>query len=492
MDGWCGRGPRAGIPCTDHEGNEYKSLSAMCRKWGITAPTFLKRRENGMSLEQALTAPKRKGPGRACTDHKGNQYQSLQDMFRAYDTNYTVYHYRHEVMGWSQKDALETPISDSDMAGAHACMDHLGNEFPSKKAMCEFWHVPRNVFFTRVKAGKSLKECLDPSTTGRKFNSRQSNKVRDHLGQEHYNLDAMCAAWNITKSAYMINIRNGLPLDRALTERTSRPKKPKDHTGQEHESINAMCRAWGVTKTTLRARLELGWTLEAILTHPEDNSHLIRCKDHLGNEYPSQRAMLAAWNVTYATFKHRQKRGLSLQDCLDPGSLHMTPYEDHQGHKFPCLAAMLDYWCVHVPNWHSRAKDKGMATEQALTLMTRNAELPGGIVIGKAYGDKWYRIHTPHGDAVLDTGAIIGLARKYRLEEAVLSETLPDGMRVKRISDSWFQVWGTSGTGPAPGIIMSASDAWLECCLKKYEPKPKKSVQIPSGRRRGAANESKH
>ena len=485
-----GRGPgsRAGIPCKDHEGNEFKSVAEMCRHWNITACAYAGRRKKGYSVEESLTMPKRTGPGKPCKDHKGNSYPSQTAMFKAYNTNYTVYHYRHDVMGWSQKDALEKPITDSDLAGAHACRDHLGNAFPSKKAMCEFWHVPRNVYFTRVKAGKTLEECLSPATTGRRNGSRQSNRVKDHLGREHYNLDAMCAHWGITKSDYMQNIRNGLPLARALTERTGRPEHPKDHTGQEFPSINAMCRAWGITKTTLRARLELGWTLEQILTHPEDNSHLIKCEDHLGNEYPSQRAMLAAWNVTYATFRHRQKKGHTLRECLDPGSLHMTACEDHQGHPFPCLAAMLDYWCVHVPNWHSRYKKMGLDTEGALTLLTQNAGLAGSVTIRKQLDGTWYLVECGGRELVLDKNAAISMARQVRLDDEIANGALPDGMRAKRLSGQWYLVWGTDGSGPSPGTVMSADGAWLERCAHQYRQKPKKSVPQPKGRRKKVPN----
>ena len=126
--------------------------------------------------------------------------------------------------------------------------------FPSKKAMCDHWHVPRNVYFARKRAGKSLKECLNPVTHTK---PTQSNPMIDHEGRGFVNLDAMCAYWNISKSDYIQNIRNGLDIKRALTERTTRPKHPKDHLGKKYPSINAMCRAWGITKTTLRARLEL-------------------------------------------------------------------------------------------------------------------------------------------------------------------------------------------------------------------------------------------
>ena len=42
-------------PCRDHEGVEYPSLTAMCRRWRVLPATFQARRNRGMSLEDALT-----------------------------------------------------------------------------------------------------------------------------------------------------------------------------------------------------------------------------------------------------------------------------------------------------------------------------------------------------------------------------------------------------------------------------------------------------
>lgn len=43
----------------DHLGNEYKSISEMCRHYGITFASYEHRIESGMSLEKSLTTPVR-------------------------------------------------------------------------------------------------------------------------------------------------------------------------------------------------------------------------------------------------------------------------------------------------------------------------------------------------------------------------------------------------------------------------------------------------
>ena len=457
-----GRGPRsrAGTPCRDHEGNEFKSISEMCRHWNISPATYAGRARQGYGLEQCLTMERRHGPEKPVTDHLGNSYPNSTAMFKAYGINGTVYKYRHVVKGWSLEATLTTPLGDTDKAGAHACTDHLGNAFPSKKAMCEHWHVPRNVYFLRKKAGKSLSECLAPTRR-----NQLQQPVKDHLGQEFPCLDDMCAHWGILKSEYMQNVRNGLPLDQALTERTGRPDRPKDHLGNEHPSINAMCRAWGITKTTLRARLELGWTLEEILTHPENNSHLIRCRDHLGNAFPSQKAMLAYWGVSHTTYKHRLSKGEPLERALAPESLHTVRHRDHLGREFGCLQAMLEYWLVNVPTWHHRAKKLGMPLGQSLEHMAKGQECYPGVMVLEDYGG-WLLAEQSGGRYVMSNGALKSHLRKLAMLDAIKKKDLPGGMRARHISGNWFLVWGA---GPSPGVLLDQDGAWYERCRAKYD-----------------------
>lgn len=450
----------------DHEGTPFKSMSEMCRHWGITASAYLGRLEKGMSQKEALTAPKTKGPAKPCRDHLGNEYKSSSDMFRTYGINYTIWKYRHIVKGWSLEKTLTTPVSDPDLAGAHECQDHMGNPFPSKKAMCDHWRVPRNVFFARQRQGLDLKQCLAPVKRPR---TSQANPVVDPDGREFLNLDTMCAHWDISKTQYILNIRNGLDLRRALTEKdTVRPDKPRDHLGNAYRSINAMCRAYGITKTTLRARLELGWTLEQILTHPENNSHLIKCEDHLGNEFETQKAMLDAYGISHATYKHRLSKGFSLEQALSQKSLHMIPCEDHEGHTFPCLAAMLDYWVCQPATWHHRTGKLNYSVEQALTERPRDMRETHGVTVKSVLEDGWMLVVSDGQSYVTNTAGLLRAVRRSALIQEIRSGSLPRGMRARYLGQSWFQIWNTPKTGPGPGLVLDADRAYLERCLVKY------------------------
>lgn len=424
-----------------------------------------------MSQEEALTAPKTKGPAKPCKDHLGNEYPSCSEMFRAYGINYTIWKYRHVTKGWTLEETLTTPVSDPDLAGAHECRDHLGNVFQSKKAMCDYWRVPRNVFFARQKQGLDMAQCLAPVT---RPHTSQANPIIDPDGREFMNLDTMCAHWGISKSQYILNIRNGLDLHRALTEATKRPRHPKDHLGNEYTSINAMCRAYGITKTTLRARLELGWTLEKILTHPENNSHLIRCTDHLGNMFESQKAMLEAHGVSHATYKHRLRVGFSLEQALSGDSLHAISCRDHKGHVFPCLAAMLDYWMCQPATWHHRTGKLGYDTKQALTEKPRDMSELHGITIKSTLDGGWLLITAGGQTYVTDMDGLLKAARRSMLIQEIRSGSLPRDMRAKYLGQNWFQVWNTAKTGPGPGLVLDADRAYMERCLVRYSDRKQK------------------
>lgn len=468
------RSSRQGVPCRDHTGREFPSRSAMARAYGLSEATLSGRLRRGLPLEQALTMPAMRGPEVPCTDHIGNEFRSQAEMLKYWGINQTAWKYRHIVRGWDIRDTLETPIGDSDLAGAHACRDHQGRTFPSIKAMCDHWRVPRNVFFTRRKQGKTLEQCLDPVTRPRQG---QANTIKDHLGGAYTNLDAMCAAWDISKAQYMQNIRNGLDIGRALTERTARPRHPKDHLGNEYRSINAMCRAWNITKTTLRARLELGWTLKEILEKPGNESHYIRTVDHLGNEYRCQRDMLKAWNVTYATYKHRLKNGATLEEALCPYDRHQVRCTDHLGNAFPCLLAMLEYWHVHPGCYHTRTKKHHMDLKASLETRYPKDDPDAPVNVKSRHGAWFLCVYKKRGYMV-DASGVQDLMCRASLDGYMAD---PDAaMSCSEIKPGWYQLEG----GPAgPGVVMNARNAWRLAVMARYAPKPKVSLMTPAERR---------
>ena len=102
-----------------------------------------------------------------CEDHLGNIFPSKAAMLRHYNIPDVSYRYRINKLKWSLEKTLTTPTIDSDLAGAMECKDHLGNKFISKRAMCDYWRIPRHIFFRRMADNWDLERAL---TTPLKYN----------------------------------------------------------------------------------------------------------------------------------------------------------------------------------------------------------------------------------------------------------------------------------------------------------------------------------
>jgi len=352
----------------DHLGNIYASVDEMCAAYGITTRQYYNRRKKE-SIESALTRKAIKAPNAIpATDHLGITYPSLTAMLKKYNISDVSYKYRLN-KGWSLEKTLTTPTMSAAECGSHICKDHLGNEFKSKKDMCDYWRIPRHIFFRRISEGKTLEEAL---TTPIVYKGPR-NMIKDHLGNEYINVDMMCAAHNITKEQYLINIRNNCDIEAALTSKTEKRKHPIDHLGNEYRSINELCKTYGITKTTLRARSELGWTLKDILEHPESHTVKIKMTDHEGNEFETQKDMLEYHNMSYTNYTYRRKKlKMSLAEALSPDSYHTIKCEDHKGNKFESLNDMLAFWMNSTGAYHDRLEKSGNNIRYALTKFPKN------------------------------------------------------------------------------------------------------------------------
>lgn len=141
----------------DHEGNEFSSIEAMCEYWNITTFTYINRTRRGWSIEKALTIPvgSINGKSKSATDHEGNKFPSIAAMCRHWNVPYSAYNNRIR-LGWSLKDVLTMPAK----LNSKSIIDHEGNEFPSITAMCKYWGVTKYAYDKRIEYGWSLKDVL--------------------------------------------------------------------------------------------------------------------------------------------------------------------------------------------------------------------------------------------------------------------------------------------------------------------------------------------
>lgn len=100
-------------------------------------------------------------------------------------------------------------------------------------------------------------------------------------------------------------------------------------------------------------------------------------KDHNGKEFKSIYAMCKYHGILLATFRARQQRGRTLEECLRPNysyydkTMHCKKVQDHNGVTFNSITAMCNYYGIKVQTYKTRLR-LGLSTEAALTLPVRN------------------------------------------------------------------------------------------------------------------------
>lgn len=186
-----------------------------------------------------------------------------------------------------------------------------------------------------------------------------SRKVRDHLGNEFRSNREMAAAHGVPYARLKKRLQYGMGIEKALTQGrvpNAAAEPQTDHLGNEYPSVRAMCRAWGVGHQTYVHRLELGLSKQEALTH-KGRIRDVRCTDPDGVEYQSFKAMCAAWGVTEDACNRRLSRGKTLREALDPECLRGVPATDMFGREFPSCARMCHAWHVKPQTYghHARA-----------------------------------------------------------------------------------------------------------------------------------------
>lgn len=138
-------------------------------------------------------------------------------------------------------------------------VDHQGNVFPSKQAMCKAYEIPVGTFNDRMKKNWTLEEAL--TTRPGEIVFKPNKPCTDHLGNEYASLGDKCEQYGVPMSTYCSRIKRGYEEKEALLG-----KKEYDHLGQEFDSKLEMCVFWDVPVSTFDKRKNSGCSLEECLT----------------------------------------------------------------------------------------------------------------------------------------------------------------------------------------------------------------------------------
>lgn len=87
-----------------------------------------------------------------CTDHLGNQFESMKAMCEHWDISVSAYESRINKYHWTLERALTTSVKEFK--------DVYGNQFKNNKEMCKAYHVNADTFKSRIYDNKSMIEAL--------------------------------------------------------------------------------------------------------------------------------------------------------------------------------------------------------------------------------------------------------------------------------------------------------------------------------------------
>ena len=144
---------------TDHQGRKFKTCAEMCEFWGVDLENYNCRVHSlKWTKERALTTPvktriRMKFP---TVDHQGRTFESFEQLARHYGMCPDTLKHRLKC-GMSLEQALTKPAR----RGQHvACKDHQGNVYYTFTDMCDAWGVKYYTFISRLNKGLSIEECL--------------------------------------------------------------------------------------------------------------------------------------------------------------------------------------------------------------------------------------------------------------------------------------------------------------------------------------------
>ena len=198
----------------DHKGQRFPTIRHMCDHYGISETVFHDRKNAGWDLERTLTTEAKRSPAKEVTDHLGNKYPSINAMCREYGILPRTYRSRIEDYHMTQEEALTKDVKGTHPGGAKKCVDHYGKEFSSVKKMCEYHGVCYKTFEERRRRGWDIERALQPAEK----TAKREGIVYAPDGTEFQSLRKMSEAYGINYRTLIDRLKvQKMTLTEALT-----------------------------------------------------------------------------------------------------------------------------------------------------------------------------------------------------------------------------------------------------------------------------------
>lgn len=249
--------------------------------------------------------------------------------------------------------------------------DHTGKRFFDTSAMCAHWGITSRKLNSVLDSGFSLEDALT-----KKCKSINSGAVI--AADKPDSLSKICRDSDVSYTSVRILLSRGLVLEDAIAQATVIRESSTDPTGKRFKSIKQMCKFWGVSYDWYSRRLKLSGSKEYALSK-EDSLDYGRVTDGIGNWFSDIHQMSKFHGIQYNTLLNRIKRGLPISEVLYPGKLSEIRHKpvpivsqssshavfDHIGFEYPSQKAMCEFYSVSTSAFRRRIK-RGLSLEQAL------------------------------------------------------------------------------------------------------------------------------
>ena len=240
------------IKITDHLGNEFDSVRALAKFYGLDERTLAHRLQK-MPIEQALTKTVQRKMH--VTDHLGNEFDSINAMAKYHDVSYFRLTKRIN-RGMSPADALQDILSKNELT------DNLGNRFDSIAAMAKYYNVSYSALAHRIGRG------MEPSDAIKDILSEY--KITDHLGNKFPSKQAMANHYNISVQTLNNRLKH-MSLKDALTSKIQGVYE--DYARNKFKSRHNIALYYNMSVSVLKDRLARMSLTDAIRTITIDKSY---------------------------------------------------------------------------------------------------------------------------------------------------------------------------------------------------------------------------
>lgn len=344
---------------TDHKGNKYNNVVEMCRAYNISKITYYKRVKNGWSMGKALETPVRRWNSIPSVDHLGQEFENTKSMCEHWEIAVNTY-YKYLSEGYSIEEIL---TGKARKQRKRKLYDHLGNRYETVKDMCKQWRISDSYYFRGRSEGRSLEDILTKRKQDRVKESIPEI-VTDHKGNKFSSLKSMLDFYNVGEMQYYIRKAKGWDLEDILflprlTSYKNGDGVIVDHEGNVYSSLKAMCTYYNITIILLNTRLGIGWSLEKALT---TDKNIIM--DHLGNRYNSISEMCKTYGINRTCYETRIRNGWSVKKAL---LCNRNMVKDHLGKEFKNVNSMCEYYGIINKTFKDRIR-RGWSLEDSLTI----------------------------------------------------------------------------------------------------------------------------